>query len=157
MANCVVASNRGPVEHRVDAAGTLTERWSAGGLSTMLLGSVGGPGTAWVVATASEADRHAAPTTEDGSSYEQHITLPNGTVLLRTIVVGEALYNNYYGQVANETLWFLHHHMFDTVRQPVFDSAFDHAWRGYLEVNGFFADVCAEEVEQDGQVLLQDY
>src|SRR5947209_19814961 len=114
MANCVVASNRGPVEHRVDAAGTLTERWSAGGLSTMLLGSVGGPGTAWVVATASEADRHAAPTTEDGSSYEQHITLPNGTVLLRTIVVGEALYNNYYGQVANETIWFLHHHMFDT-------------------------------------------
>lgn len=119
----------------------------------MLAGSAGGRGEVWVAAAVSEGDRRAARLTGGA----RRVTLSNGLVDLRSIVPDRRLYDGYYDRVANQTLWFLHHQLFSLERPPAFGPEFDRAWRAYRDVNDLFANACAEEVDRDGEVLLQDY
>jgi trehalose 6-phosphate synthase len=47
--------------------------------------------------------------------------------------------------VANSTLWFVHHLLFDTPNQPQFGRQFRRDWESYLAYNEAFADALAEE------------
>jgi trehalose 6-phosphate synthase len=69
----------------------------------------------------------------------------------------EERYDAFYNVIANGTLWFVHHHLFDLPRQPRFDARWWEAWTAYCEVNQAFAEVVAEEVAEDGTVLVQDF
>ena len=40
-----------------------------------------------------------------------------------------------YNVVANETLWFWHHHMFDSAHRPRLDATFRAAWESFRELN----------------------
>jgi trehalose 6-phosphate synthase len=55
------------------------------------------------------------------------------------------IFDRAYNNVANSTLWFLHHLLFDTTNQPQFGLAFAPDWAAYLAYNEAFADALAEE------------
>ena len=63
----------------------------------------------------------------------------------------------HYDVVANGTLWFLHHGLFDRARRPRFDLRFRDAWEAFVAVNRRFADAAAERATAGDTVLVQDY
>jgi trehalose 6-phosphate synthase len=156
MASLVVASNRGPVEFRLEADDSLSQRPSAGGLATMLTGGLAGEGATWIVAAISEGDRVAAMRAP-GAGSRPSLPAALGSVQVRSLNLDLHVYERYYGEVANRTLWFLHHHLFDLSRMPMFGRTFQSGWHAYHEVNDLFARACDEEVDRHGEMLFQDY
>ena len=100
-----------------------------------------------MAATLSEADRLAAkegPIDADGIRVVPVATEP-------------ADYQMAYDVVANGTLWFCHHHLFDLTRRPRFDWHWHEAWAGYRRYNRAFANTVTEEAPEGATVLVQDY
>ena len=50
------------------------------------------------------------------------------------------IFDRAYNRVANSTLWFLLHQLFDTPNQPRFGREFRRDWEAYLAYNEAFAD-----------------
>jgi trehalose 6-phosphate synthase len=152
-----VASNRGPVTFERGEDGTLEARRGAGGLVTALLGAMSRVGGLWVAAAISEADRELARGPGGG---RMRMASPSGTYEVRLLDVPPERYDGYYNRISNGILWFAHHYLWDTVRQPIFDEAADAAWNDYVAVNRQFAEALAEEAERLGDpcvFLVQDY
>jgi trehalose 6-phosphate synthase len=153
----VVASNRGPVTFERDEGGELQPRRGAGGLVTALLGALQRADGLWVAAAMSDADREIA-TGAEGGLVDMEAFGADYRVRLLDIPAGT--YDGYYNRISNGLLWFAHHYLWDTVRQPVFDEATEVAWQDYVAVNHRFAEALAEEAEQRGSppvFLIQDY
>ena len=142
----VIVSNRGPVSFDV-RDGEIVERRGGGGLVAGL-GSLGdGGGTQWIAAALSEGDREvAAKGTRSASGFE--VTL---------LDIDPETYRLAYDVVSNETLWFLHHGLFDPSRTPAFDDAWRAAWAAYRTVNEAFAEAVCERAPQGAEILVQDY
>ena len=51
-----------------------------------------------------------------------------------------ATFTRAYNAIANSTLWFVHHLLYDTALKPVFDRQW---WETYRAVNRRFADAAA--------------
>jgi trehalose 6-phosphate synthase len=152
-----VASNRGPVTFERGEDGTLEARRGAGGLVTALLGAMSRVGGLWVAAAISEADRELARGPGGG---RMRMASPSGAYEVRLLDVPPERYDGYYNRISNGILWFAHHYLWDTVRQPIFDEAADAAWNDYVAVNRQFAEALAEEAERLGDpcvFLVQDY
>lgn len=152
-----MASNRGPVTFERGEDGTLEARRGAGGLVTALLGAMSRVGGLWVAAAISDADRELARGPEGG---RLEMTSPHGAYQVRLLDVPPERYDGYYNRISNGILWFAHHYLWDTVRQPTFDEAADAAWNDYVAVNRQFAEALAEEAERLGEpcvFLVQDY
>ncbi|HEX3333575.1 MAG TPA: trehalose-6-phosphate synthase, partial [Acidimicrobiales bacterium] len=62
-----------------------------------------------------------------------------------------------YDVVANTTLWYVHHHLFDLPVRPRFDRVWRTAWDGYRAYNRAVADVVAAQAGEGDVVLVQDY
>jgi trehalose 6-phosphate synthase len=142
-----VASNRGPVTFAYDETGALVARKAGGGLAGALGPGVQRHGALWLAAAVSDADREAAKAG----------VVDAGGFRLRSLLFGAKRYRMYYDVIANGTLWFLHHGLWDLPRRPVFDRPWRAAWDAYVKVNHSFAKVIADEVAEDGTVLVQDY
>lgn len=145
----MIVSNRGPLSFALDDGGELRIRRAAGGLVTALGPAVAGSGATWVAAAISDADRQAAA--EGGG-----VTEAEG-FRLRSMVVDLDDYRAYYDTVANGTLWFLHHGLFDAARRPRFDRVWREAWRSFRAVNRAFAEAVVDEADEGAVVLVQDY
>jgi trehalose 6-phosphate synthase len=156
MAELVVASNRGPVQFEVDDDGNLTAGRGAGGMVAALGPALAGQAGTWVAAAISEGDRVAARRVAR-SGRLRPVELAQGLVRLRSLVLDPREYAGYYNRVANRTIWFLHHYLFDVPRHPRFDGSFRTAWRHYEDVNRAFAAACDDEVDRGGEVFAQDY
>ncbi|HEY2330640.1 MAG TPA: trehalose-6-phosphate synthase [Acidimicrobiales bacterium] len=143
----VVVSNRGPLSFAIDDAGDLVTRKAGGGLATTVGGALAGTGTLWVAGALDEADRRAAEggTVEAEGFNVQLLSLDADT------------YRAYYDVIANGTLWFLHHGLWDTPRRPRFDRHWWAAWERFREVNQAFAAQLADCAPKDALVLVQDY
>jgi trehalose 6-phosphate synthase len=146
-ANLAVASNRGPVSFGYGADGELVARRAGGGLASTLGPGVESHGALWLAAAVSDADRAAA---------ESGIVEAEG-FRLRSLVTEPEEYRRYYDVIANGTLWFLHHGLWDLPRRPMFDRQWWDAWEAYVRVNHQFALVIADEVADGGTVLVQDF
>jgi trehalose 6-phosphate synthase len=147
MASLVVASNRGPLSFARDDAGALTARRGAGGLVAVLGPALVDQDAVWVSAAISEEDREAAAhglTEADGFRW-------------RALVSDRDTYRMFYDVVANATLWFMHHGLFDLPRRPRIDRRWRDAWTAYREVNYAFADAISEEADDGATVLVHDY
>src|SRR5262249_43288719 len=92
----------------------------------------------------------------------------DGEVTVRMLDIPPDTFDRAYNNVANSTLWFLHHLLFDTPNQPLFGHEFRRNWESYLAYNQAFADAVAGEAlaerarrEQlpsaDIGALIQDY
>ena len=156
MAELVVASNRGPVQFEVDDDGNLSVGRGAGGMVAALGPALAGQGGTWVAAAITDGDRVAARRVAR-SGRLRTVELAQGAVRLRSLVFDPREYANYYNRVANRTIWFLHHYLFDVPRHPRFDRSFRVAWQHYEDVNRAFATACDDEADPGGEVFAQDY
>jgi trehalose 6-phosphate synthase len=161
----LVASNRGPVSYQFGADGSLTGTRGGGG---MIAGVISGlaavapeADVTWICAALSDADRAAAHQPATGIGDQ------NG-VLVRMLDIPPEVFDRAYNDVANSTLWFLHHLLFDTPSQPRFDRSFAGDWACYLAYNEAFAEALADQALADqariagpasggARILIQDY
>jgi trehalose 6-phosphate synthase len=140
----VIASNRGPVAHDLEADGTLTPQRGAGGLVTALAGALLERRAVWLAAAMTPGDREVAARGGGGDDR------------MRYVVVDEERYGHYYDDVSNRLLWFVHHYLWDVVRTPTFDRGTLEAWDDYVAVNRSFAEALAGQ-DDEAAILVQDY
>lgn len=143
MASVLVASNRGPVSYALADDGTLRARRGGGGLVSGL-SAVSSEDSVWVCAALSDGDREAVRT---------GVSEPG----VRMLAVDPAVHDDAYNGIANSVLWFLHHHLWDIPREPVFDAEFRRRWESYRGYNRAFADELAARAAEGAAVLVQDY
>jgi len=149
----VVASNRGPVSFSVEGEELVPHR-GAGGLAAAMSGALRAVGGVWVAAAMGDGDRAAARRAggrfraEEGDPFE-----------LRYLDLDPDLFDGYYNGIANRTLWFCHHRLWNVPYEPRWDEGTARAWGAYVEANRTFAGALAEE---GGRLsapayLIQDY
>jgi trehalose 6-phosphate synthase len=112
----------------------------------------------WIASAMSGEDRAAA---RDAGSEPLEEQARDGSVYrLRLVEHDPSAYDWYYNVVANPTLWFLQHYLWDLTRKPNLDHGLHHAWsQGYVTVNRAFADAVLVELERqpDASVFFHDY
>jgi trehalose 6-phosphate synthase len=149
----LVASNRGPVSYTRGADGSLTASRGGGGmisgLTSGLAAAAADGGVLWLCTALSDADREAA-------RLGARADAP-GEPAVRMLEIPPAVFDAAYNGIANSILWFVHHLLFDTPNQPVFDAQFRRDWDAYCAYNEAFATALAEESEAGTRVLVQDY
>ena len=143
-ARILVASNRGPVSYTVAEDGELTSRRGGGGVVSGLSAIGPDAGAVWVCAALSDGDREAV---------SRGIAEPG----VRMIAVEPVTFTEAYNAIANSVLWFVHHMLYQTPLQPVFDEDFRGQWASFEAYNEAFADALAQEAAEGAAVLVQDY
>ena len=161
----LVASNRGPLSFTLAPDGSLSARRGGGGLVSGLM-----PGLAslsdrvevmWICAALSDADREAARQDPDGRRFGIETGgAARGRTSVRALDIPAGTFQGAYNAVANATLWFVHHLLFDTPVQPRFGPAFRRDWQSYVAYNEAFASALARGAVPEpaaARVLVQDY
>jgi len=143
----VVVSNRGPLSFSTGPDGALVARRGAGGLVSSLGPAVAGTGATWIAAAITDADRLAAT----------HGAVEAEGFRLRSLAIDPGAYRQFYDVIANSTLWFLHHGLYDLPRRPRIDRRWHEAWATFRDVNHAFAAAVADEAPEGGVVLVHDY
>jgi trehalose 6-phosphate synthase len=154
----IVVSNRGPVSYSRDASGERVARRGGGGLVTALRGLVSHHDVTWIASAMTDEDRAVAAETSGGSIED---TARDGSPYRVRLVAHDPIaYDWYYNVVANPTLWFLQHSMWDLTQSPDVDLGLHNAWfNGYVPVNEDFAAAVLAELERDPDqsVFFHDY
>jgi trehalose 6-phosphate synthase len=143
-ARVLVASNRGPVSYTVGEDGSLTARRGGGGLVSGLSAIGPDADALWVCSALSDGDREAVRRGE-------------GEPGTRMLDVPADVHADAYNGIANSVLWFVHHMLYQTPLEPVFDAEFRRQWASYETYNRAFAEALAEEAAPGAAVLVQDY
>ncbi|CCK29262.1 trehalose-phosphate synthase [Streptomyces davaonensis JCM 4913] len=143
-AQVLVASNRGPVSYEVEEDGSLRAKRGGGGLVSGLSAIGPDAGALWVCSALSDGDREAVRrgVGEDG---------------VRMLPIPAEVHADAYNGVANSVLWFVHHMLYQTPLEPVFDAGFRRQWENYVRYNRAFAEALADEAAEGAAVLVQDY
>jgi len=154
-AEVLVASNRGPVSYTVDdeAGGSLRARRGGGGLVSGLSAIGPDANAVWVCAALGDGDR-AAVHRADGGLLPAEDT---GGQRVRMLDIDAEVHADAYNGIANSVLWFVHHMLYQTPLEPVFDAEFRRQWAAYEAYNRAFAGALAEEAAEGAAVLIQDY
>ena len=149
----IVVSNRGPLGYDVDEGGRRIVKRGAGGLVTALRSLVSRHDVTWIASAVTEEERRVAANgvveeqSADGSRYR-----------LLLVAHEPRAYDLYYNVVANPTLWFVQHGLWELKRAP--GAGLDAAWdEGYVPVNAAFADAVLEELDRrpGAAVFFHDY
>jgi trehalose 6-phosphate synthase len=160
-ARILVASNRGPVSFREEDDGTLSARRGGGGLVSGLSAIGADDSSVWVCAALSDADRRAAAEAPDGRidavGHPGFSTEEGSGRPVRMLDIEPGTFHRAYNGIANSTLWFVHHLLYETPVKPVFDERFQREWASYETYNAAFADALAAEAARGAAVLVQDY
>ncbi len=140
----LVASNRGPVSFSRGEDGRLAARRGGGGMVSGLSSVAGQAEVLWVCAALSDADRAAARAAPAGylDSLEQGGDGAGSAV--RMLDIPAATFDRAYNAVANSTLWFIHHMLYDTPNRPHFGLAFRREWESFRSYNAAFAAALAD-------------
>ncbi|KOU68912.1 alpha,alpha-trehalose-phosphate synthase [Streptomyces sp. MMG1533] len=146
-AEVLVASNRGPVSYELRPDGTdgsLHAKRGGGGLVSGLSAIGPDAGALWVCSALSDGDREAVRRGigEDG---------------VRMLDIPADVHADAYNGIANSVLWFIHHMLYQTPLEPVFDAEFRRQWTSYETYNRAFAEALAEEAAEGAAVVVQDY
>ncbi|WP_405615568.1 trehalose-6-phosphate synthase [Streptomyces sp. NBC_00076] len=143
-AQVLVASNRGPVSYEVREDGSLHAKRGGGGLVSGLSAIGSDAGSLWVCSALGDGDREAVRrgVGEDG---------------VRMLDIPADVHADAYNGIANSVLWFVHHMLYQTPLEPVFDTEFRRQWASYETYNRAFAEALAEEAAQGASVVVQDY
>lgn len=153
----VVASNRGPFTLETAPDGSVEARAAAGGLAPSLAGALAEPGTVpdtgalWVAAALTEADRSEA------AAGPKAVATGQEGLSLSTVSLAPEIYQAAYDVIANGTLWFLFHGLFDRARRPRIDRVWREAWDGFRAYNEAFAEAVAAQAAPGATVVVNDY
>ena len=153
----LIASNRGPVSFVRDADGTLSARRGGGGMVSGLSAAADEIPMTWVCAALSDADREAASRAKGGLLDPGDL---GGGASVRMLDIPPVVFDSAYNWVANSTLWFVHHMLYDTPNQPSFGPPFAGLWQAFRQYNEMFADALAEAATQRTaatRAAIQDY
>ncbi|MFI6482322.1 trehalose-6-phosphate synthase [Nonomuraea sp. NPDC050663] len=153
MNSVLVASNRGPVSFTVSDEGALIMKRGGGGLVSGLSGVTKSNGVLWVCAALSDGDRSAVRQAPGGRLDQAGYD----TGALRMLDIPPATFHRAYNAVANSTLWFVNHLLYDIPNAPLFGTRFEREWESYRDYNGAFALALAEEAGHEARVMVQDY
>ncbi|MEW2491717.1 trehalose-6-phosphate synthase [Streptomyces sp. NPDC048411] len=140
-AQVLVASNRGPVSYTLATDGSLDARRGGGGLVSGLSAV---KDKLWVCAALGDGDREAVRR----GVAEQGV---------RMLDIDAAVHADAYNGIANSVLWFVHHMLYQTPLEPVFDAEFRRQWASFETYNRAFAEALAQEAGEGAAVLVQDY
>jgi trehalose 6-phosphate synthase len=151
----LVASNRGPVSYTVGedvpqglegqgGAPTLTSRRGGGGVVSGLSAIGPDAGALWVCSALSDGDREA-------------VRRGVGEPGVRMLDIPADVHDDAYNGIANSVLWFVHHMIYQTPLEPVFDAEFRRQWAHYEVYNRAFAEALAAAADEGAAVLVQDY
>lgn len=140
----LVASNRGPITYEVDENGSLKAKRGGGGLVSGLSAIGPDAGALWVCSALGDGDREAVRrgVGEDG---------------VRMLDIDATVHADAYNGIANSVLWFVHHMLYQTPLEPVFDAEFRRQWASYEAYNRAFAEALAEDAAQGAVAVVQDY
>ncbi len=145
----VVVSNRGPASLIEAPDGTLEVRPGAGGLAPSLARALQGADALWVAAAMNDAERRAA---REGIPAQVAKGIDLHLVDLERPVMDGA-----YRVIANATLWFVLHGLFDRSRRPILDRHWHEAFEQYREYNRRFAEAVAAGAAEGATVVVNDY
>lgn len=147
LAKLLVVSNRGPISFVREPDGSVRPKRGAGGLVVTLGPGVERDGALWLAAAATPEDREGAASG----------AVSTGGFNYQPVVIDAGDYSAYYDVVANQTLWYCLHGLWDRPRRPRFDRVWWQAWDGYRRVNDAFAVATDRSAEEGATVLIQDY
>ncbi|WP_405599257.1 trehalose-6-phosphate synthase [Streptomyces sp. NBC_01410] len=143
-AQVLVASNRGPVTYTRQQDGSLDARRGGGGVVSGLSAIDSESDSVWVCAALGDGDREAV---------RRGVAEPG----VRMLDIDAGVFADAYNGIANSVLWFVHHMLYQTPLEPVFDAEFRRQWASYEAYNRAFADALAEAAAPGAAVLVQDY
>ncbi len=154
----LVASNRGPLSFTRGRDGQFTARRGGGGVVSGLsaVAEDEDEDMLWVCAALSDDDRAAVRAAGDGLLDWEGAS---GESAVRMLDLPPDVFDLAYNGVANSTLWFVHHMLFDTPNKPSFGLDFEREWEAFRAYNEAFASALAESVKPDEQAraVIQDY
>jgi trehalose 6-phosphate synthase len=153
-AEVLVASNRGPLSYVADERGELTARRGGGGMISALEGHQ--QPVTWVCAALTDGDRAAARAAPDGRISEPS-GAGSGEQTVRMLELDRVIFDRAYNAIANRTLWFIAHLLFDTARAPTFGRVWAGDWSAYEQYCASFARALAEDAAPGAKVMIQDY
>ena len=161
----LVASNRGPISFTLDEDGQLSARRGGGGMVSGLLTVASQADLLWVCAALSHADRAAARDAPGGILDTGGPAAAGGSAVHMLDIPADTFARAYNG-VANSTLWFVHHMLYDLPNQPGFGSSFWMDWTAFQDYNRAFATALATAADDGSadagaaapaRALVQDY
>jgi trehalose 6-phosphate synthase len=156
----LVASNRGPLSVGTTADGEDEVHRGSGGLVSGMQAALAETGDAvWVCAALNERERSLARQAPDGrlGQLDFAASALNGEFDVRMLAIDAVTFRNAYNGVANSTLWFLLHQLYELPKAPTFDAGWRRQWDSYVRYNQAFAHALAEEAAPGAKVMIQDY
>ena len=149
----VIIANRGPNDF-VWRDGVWVTRPAAGGLVSMLAPLARRPDVAWFCCVSEPPDawraRQGLYTTAAEQTDQRLHVIP--------VPLPATMYHAYYGQISNEVIWMLQHHVIGPGGFESVDQQRHQAWTdGYLAANRRLAAVIAEADLSASAFLVQDY
>ena len=157
----LVASNRGPLTVVAGEQGDEDEvRRGGGGLVSGMQAALAAAGDAvWVSAAMNDRERVLARRSPGGQISEVPFVAEalHGEFDVRMLPIDGQTFRNAYNGVANSTLWFVLHRLYDLPTQPAFDAGWRRQWASYVRFNQAFADALAEAAAPEAHVMVQDY
>jgi trehalose 6-phosphate synthase len=156
----LIASNRGPLAVvAVEDGDDQVRRGSGGLVSGMQAALAATPDAVWVCAAMNDRERAVARQAPGGRLSQVPFSADalRGEFDVRMLPIDGLTFRNAYNGVANSTLWFVLHMLYNLPREPVFDAGWRRQWASYVRYNQAFAQALAEEAAPDARVIIQDY
>jgi trehalose 6-phosphate synthase len=151
----IVAANRGPVSFLADPSGEPVVSRGLGGLVSVLGELFRNRHGTWIAAAQSDEEYRLAA---EGRAVE--VELDGVPYAVRYVAPDREAYQQYYNVMANPTLWFVQHYLWDLAWHPDITANEYQAWQQYLEVDRLFAEAVLDEIGGEGDrclVMLHDY
>lgn len=156
----LVASNRGPLTVVAgDQSDDEVRRGSGGLVSGMQTALAATQDAVWVSAAMNDRERVLARRSPSGRISDVPFVADalQGDFDVRMLPIDAQTFRNAYNGVANSTLWFVLHRLYDLPTQPSFDAGWRRQWASYERFNQAFADALAEAAAPNAIVMVQDY
>lgn len=109
----------------------------------------------WVCSALNDRERTVARRTPGGMLADADIDV--GDLAVRMLPIDSSTFGRAYNGIANSTLWFVNHFLYDVPTRPVFDMTWRRQWSAYERYNAAFADALAESAGEGATVMVQDY
>ena len=148
-----IVANRGPNDF-VYRNGRWVTRAATGGLVSMLEPLARRPNVSWFCCVSEPPDatqaRQGLYTTAADQAASRLNVIP--------VPLPAPIYHAYYGQISNEVLWMLQHHVMGKGGYDCLDAGRHAAWQeGYLAANQRLADAIVANDTPPAAFLIQDY
>ena len=149
----LIASNRGPVSFTREDDGRLLAKRGGGGVVSGLSAVADEADMLWVCAALGDGDRAAARAAPGGLLDPD---LAGDGAAVRMLDIPAATFQRAYNAVANSTLWFVHHMLYDTPNRPGFGPGFARDWEAFRRYNEMFADALADAARAAADTVRAD-